>query len=555
MPLNKSSFYLLLCMGLFVSVEPAIAEPVAVLAVNQVRQAAGLEPLEEAQPLNDAALAHALYLRRYMPPGSELQASAHEERSGLAEFSGRFAPDRALRFAYPHSQVTENVSMGNPDIKASIDDLMSAIYHRFAFLDFSIDEIGAANVAQRYVFNMGKRKLAQTCLQQPEAAKPIRPFNCLGTRIKSASIDKMCANLPLRAKFDQPFSSRCADGTLLDRRYMEQVCQTPPEQAILKGSGRYYSLCPGGKPIDARWFDALCAAPPTEAAYAHSGRIYQICTPEVPVYAEWFEQYCASVDESDRYPDTGGYYEMCGNGFHISSEYYDQLEHEKWLSQPLSVVWPADGVTGIKPVFYSEEPHPTPDLAMTGYPISIQFNPGLVDSAIITGFSLERFEADDISDWHAVQDFRSIDQRNDINQRFTALEFAWFPLQRLEWGAKYRYRIDALVDGVVRQFKAEFETDRLNLPVYKIYGGQNSMVAAARHFVLYRPPDSYDSLPFQGVSLRYRNHPFVEANVIDSNTVEIRAGGRGCSPVILSTRLGEEIQINFCSKAKWLNLF
>lgn len=555
MPFIKTSSFLFLLSAFILSTQLVVAGPVAVSAVNEVRQLTGLQKLTDSQPLSEAALAHALYLQRYISPGSEQQASAHEERSGLAEFSGQFAPDRALIFGYPHSQVTENVSIGNPGIKASVDDLMSAIYHRFAFLDFSIDEIGAANASQRYVFNMGKRNLAQTCLQQPEAAKPVRPFSCLGTPVKSSSIEHLCTNLPAQAKFDQPFGGRCANGNLLNRRYMEQVCQSPPEEALLKGSGRYYNLCSNTKAIDARWFDALCAAPPAAAAYTNSGRVYNICSPEVSVHAEWFEQYCASVAESDRYLGSGAYYEMCGNGFHVSSEYYDQLAEERLLAQPLAVVWPASGVADIKPVFYSEEPHPTPDLAMTGYPVSIQFNPRWVKSAVITGFSLERFEADDISDWHGVQAVRSIDQRNDINQRFTALEFAWFPLQRLEWGTKYRYRIDALVDGKAMEFSAAFETSKLNLPVYTTHGGQDSIAVASRHFVLYRPPDSYDALPFQGVSLQYRNRPFVEANVIDSNTVEINAGGRGCSPVLLSTRLGEEIEIDFCSKRKWLNLF
>lgn len=555
MPFIKTSFYLLLFSSLILSAEVVLAGPVAVSAVNEVRQQAGLQELTVSEALNEAALAHALYLQRYVSPGAEQQAAAHEERSGLAEFSGHFAPDRALRFGYPHSQVTENVSLGNPDIKSSVDDLMSAIYHRFGFLDFSIDELGAANASQRYVFNMGKRSLAQTCLQQPEAAKPVKPFNCLGTPVKSSSIEQMCASLPAQALFDQPFSSRCANGNLLDRRYMEQICQSPPAQALLKGSGRYYSLCANGKPIDAGWFDALCAAPPAAAAYTNSGRVYKICSPEVSVYAEWFEQYCASVAEPDQYLGSGAYYEICENGFQISSEYYDQLVAERLLAQPLAVIWPANGVTGIKPVFYSEEPHPTPDLAMTGYPVSIQFNPRWVDSAVITGFSLEKYQPDEVSDWQPIQALRRIDQRNDINQRFSALQFAWFPLQRLEWGARYRYRIDALLDGIVKQFDAKFETTKLDLPVYRTEGGQRSLEVSSRHFVLYRPPDTYDALPFQGVNLRYRNRPFVEAKVIDSNTVEIRAGGRGCSPVMLSTRLGEEIEIGFCSKTKWLNLF
>jgi len=545
--------HLLLCLLLPACV-PLAADPLAVSAVNEMRQAAGLQLLTESAPLTEAAAAHAVYLQRYMPPGSEQQASAHEERAGLPEFSGYLAPDRAVRFGYPHAQVLENVSLGNPDIRSSVADLMSAIYHRFAFLDFSVDEIGAASVAQRYVYNMGHRGLAQTCQSQVDAAKPARAYNCLGTRMNQADFEAMCRAIPAEALFEQPFNGRCSNGKLLNRNYMAQVCNAPSGAAKFKGSGRYYPLCENGNKIDAGWFDRLCAAPPEAARYEHSASVYKICQPERKVHADWFESYCANLPESVRYTASGRYYDVCENGFQISSEYYQALQNETLAAQPEAVLWPVNGVR-VKPVFYSEEPHPTPDLPMTGYPVSIQFNPQKVESAVITVFLLERYQPDALSDWKPLSDIRRIDRLNDVNQRFSELEFAWFPLQRLAWGARYRYRIEALLDGVAQSFASEFETTRLDVPVYTLEGGVPAVQVATKRFVLYRPPDSYDATPFQGINLRYRNRPYVEANVIDANTVEITAGGRGCSPVYLSTRLEEEIRIDFCKQRKWLNLF
>ena len=129
----------------------------AVGDVNTIRSLAGLPDLTHSVELTNAAQAHARYLQRYAPSGRGLVGSAHEQRKGLPEFTGRLAADRAHYFGYPHSQVTENVSLGDATAQESISNLMSAIYHRFAFLDPLIDENGAAQAGRNYVFNMGRK--------------------------------------------------------------------------------------------------------------------------------------------------------------------------------------------------------------------------------------------------------------------------------------------------------------------------------------------------------------------------------------------------------------
>jgi len=537
----------------------ACASGSAIDDVNTMRRAAGLSLLTPSEELQKAAEAHALYLSRYMQPGSGSQVSAHEEHEGLPEFTGKLAAERAQHFGYSHSVVLENVSLGNLSLDESISSLMSAIYHRFAFLDLQIDEIGIAQAGRRYVFDMGRKDLTQTCTEQVEGARILPPYNCLGQKMKSSAYSALCENLPAEAIHSPPFPSRCANGALLNNAFMQKVCEQPPEGAILKGAGRYYDACNNGLRISARWFEHACESTHPDVIYQHTGRSYNICSAAVPVHANWYQSFCANLPDEMLDTDSGRYYSVCRNGFQIRSEYFDEMNSAVMEKHPVAVLWPADGISNIQPVFYDEEPHPTPDLAMTGYPISIQFNPQMVDSVAIMGFELEREDTSSNSGWQRVSEIRLIDELMDINGKFTSHQFAWFPLRRLKWGAHYRYHIDVLLDGAFRRFTASFETTSLPAPVYEVSGEVNRVSVAENHFMLYREPDAYDNSPFKDVGLRYRDRPFVDIEVVDTNTIEINAGGSSCAPVLLSTRLNEEIYIDFCQNGKglsrWKRLF
>ena len=520
----------------------------AVDDVNAVRRLAALPELSSSVELTNAAQAHARYLQRYSPSGRGLIGSAHEQRKGLPEFTGHLAADRALYFGYPHSQVTENVSLGNDSIQESISILMSAIYHRFAFLDPLVDEIGAAQAGRSYVFNMGKKQLSQICLNQPEVARMMPPHSCKGQLMKHSAYLELCANLPREARYMPPYPYRCPDGSLLREEVMQAVCANPPAGAELKGAGRYYDMCDNGLKLSAKWLNRVCGNSQSAAHYPYSGASYSICPEEVPVYAEWYENMCDTLPDSEREQGSGTYYDFCSNGFEIKSEFYDGLEQEALQALPEAVLWPADDAVSIQPVFYNEDPHPTPDLLMTGYPVSIQFNPRQVQDVSIMGFTLERKQDTESGKWEAVEGVRQIDHLTDINGEFTPYQFAWFPLQRLKWSSEYRYRVDALVDGGFKRYSARFRTTDLPVPLYEVDAESNTVRVQENHFIIYREPDSYDMEPFRSVDLNYRGRPYIDVNVIDTNTVEVQAGGSGCAPIVLNTRLQEPIYIEFCAR-------
>lgn len=131
--------------------------------LNQLRRATGLIPLQREPILETGAQNHAKYL-------IENDQLRHEQRTTDKNFTGLTSADRAIYTGYRSNFVTENISTDNRDYKASIDTLFSAIYHRFAFLDFQIDQIGIGilqNPTQRskiaYVYNMGLSSIHTLC--------------------------------------------------------------------------------------------------------------------------------------------------------------------------------------------------------------------------------------------------------------------------------------------------------------------------------------------------------------------------------------------------------
>jgi len=131
--------------------------------LNEIRQAMGMSMLSENEKLDRAAQAHADYLIIN-------NASAHEEIPGLPGFTGVSPMERALKAGYDSSYVSENLSTKNHSGVTSVNGLFSAIYHRFGFLDLSIDQLGlgaAQNASDSrksaFVYLMGNSELEHLC--------------------------------------------------------------------------------------------------------------------------------------------------------------------------------------------------------------------------------------------------------------------------------------------------------------------------------------------------------------------------------------------------------
>jgi len=132
----------------------------AVGYVNDWREASGLPRLKSNGYLKRAALNHSRYRTRYK--------TGHYEREGDRGFTGKVPSDRAIYVGYPLRYASENIAEA-PTAQSGVESLMTAIYHRFGFLNYSIDEMGMARAPIKghpnsiYTFVMGNSLLAKEC--------------------------------------------------------------------------------------------------------------------------------------------------------------------------------------------------------------------------------------------------------------------------------------------------------------------------------------------------------------------------------------------------------
>ncbi len=168
----------------------------ALIYLNQLRQRAGMIPFNKQDNLTASAANHANYLKLN-------QATGHAEFSGNNGYSGDYASDRAIATGYSSRTVSENISAHSEvtTAKESIDNLMSAIYHRFGFLDLETDEIGIgyiSDTADIFVYNMGVSGLRTLCDGSSYiGTESYYPNICADSsfRIKASDYEQVLSNL------------------------------------------------------------------------------------------------------------------------------------------------------------------------------------------------------------------------------------------------------------------------------------------------------------------------------------------------------------------------
>jgi len=292
----------------------------AIAYLNSIRQEAGLIKLTSDTSLGKAAVSHAKYLLAQQKYG-------HYEKKGHRGYTGRTPSQRALHAGYLSRAVMENVSVNAKNYQRSIDTLLSAIYHRFVFLNFDKNEMGAGSIIG------GKHR-----------------------KIISAFV-------------------------------------------YLLGSSKISRLCQTASPLE-----------------------------------------------------NGIFYikDLCSDDIHIVPQCrYEQARQAVRRENSPLVLFPYPGEKGVPTVFYTEHPHPLPGSKMSGYPISVQFNP-----AFYTEVRLKKFRLYDAGG-KRVTKVKIITFRNDVNHRFTPLQFALMPLKRLRHAERYQVEFEAVADGerVVRHWK------------------------------------------------------------------------------------------------------
>jgi hypothetical protein len=502
--------------------------------LNKLRVQAGMTTLQQQPALSRAAQNHADYLANsHWRDALQPLHSAHTEEPGGIFFTGENVAQRVQYAGYPHDAVLENVSQGYADLQidTAIDGLMGAIYHRFTFLDFAVDEIGVGAADGVQVFELGRSDLRGLCTDSSDEALFTAPVYCLDRLVNGSYHDKLCRQIPPRALYQEPWHESCSDGSRLDAGYMQKFCLQPPASALMKGAGRYYNLCDGRRKIRKSWFDTLCANPPAAARYAQSGRYYTICESKTRVSENWYREACSQTPETARYRESGSYQMFCSNTPQkVRPEYMQQQLSGKQLQNPELVLWPADGATQIPPAFFEEDPDPLPDFSVSGYPLSIQVNPAVVKKASLVSFMLYRKSGDE---WGSVDVLPPMNKENDPNGHFSKHQFALFPVARLQWKSYYKAVVEMKLDGERRRVEWSFTTRDPGAELIDL-SAKNGLrtLNVNQDYILYWPVRHGAHRPATSeVRTRYLQGADMQLTVIDPDTVKLRVQAEVCAKV------------------------
>jgi len=373
--------------------DDAIIIPVSAYEyLNTLRKQAGMAELKTNDILNRAASNHANYC-------VQNRVGGHFEMKSGEGYTGHDHIARTIAAGYNSRSTGENVSvhLGVANDKASVDGLMSAIYHRFGFLNLEYDEIGIGKINKQdftsYVYNLG-----------------------------SSEKTKLCRN----KNFNQ--------------------------------SGKYYNSV------------------------------------------------CNDIE------------------FRVSAHDFEKVINHAMQKNPAIVLWPPANSIGVSPAFYEESPDPLPEHGVSGYPVSIEFNPAFFaeQAPVVT-----RFDLIDVETGASIEIIKRIDKASDLNHKFTDYQHAIFPLQRLEWGSEYRVQLSYLENDENKNMEWSFTTRELGVPLYTVI--ENNTVIREKEgssFVVYLPPKhSNDTVMAYGS--QYHGFSLLEVQLIDGNTLIIKSIGKG----------------------------
>jgi hypothetical protein len=256
--------------------------------------------------------------------------------------------------------------------------------------------------------------------------------------------------------------------------------------------------------------------------------------------------WCIKPPDAALFTPPGTYVLLCPGGARLKADAVETQRARLTLANPAWVLWPPPGYDRTPPAFFQETPDPLPDLDVSGYPVSIQFNRMKVKSAIPRAFRLGAVASDGTE--RPVTALRRLDQRADPHRLFGALDFAWFPLERLTWNTSYRVAAEFWVDGQRREFAWEFRTRDPGLPVITVSGAQAQLaLPAGVEHALYLPPTA--RVPrIQSFRWTTYGKAQLEADGLDPNTLRVRLSGPPCAKAELALPGGHVVRLHVASR-------
>ena len=205
---------------------------------------------------------------------------------------------------------------------------------------------------------------------------------------------------------------------------------------------------------------------------------------------------------------------VCANSQNpISQSTYLNSKDEIRMKNAKVVCYPYNGQKSVLPVFYNESPDPLPGYKVSGYPVSIQFNPVHFGNKNIKMNAFKLYDAHG----RVFEKTRILTWENDPNRRFKKGQFALMPLKRLEYGMTYTAVFEARINGEKYTKKWSFTTKSFKNKLYRITKKNETLdVAPNSTVVLYFVPTSRNDL--------FRHYTYrggLKVSFIDQNTLKV----------------------------------
>ena len=211
------------------------------------------------------------------------------------------------------------------------------------------------------------------------------------------------------------------------------------------------------------------------------------------------------------YEGAGRYWKSCKESSHRikDREYLKALNYAK-QSNPDIILYPYDGQKEVPPAFYSEIPDPLPDHDVSGFPISVTFNDYFFKEVILISF--------DLFDQHDnIVNAYLMDKNNDPYQRFSANQFAIFPLKRLEYNQQYHAELVYEYKEKIKNISWSFGTTYIKEKLYTIEKSFDKITLETKksYVIYFRPLNPHDLI----TNMQFPAD--VDVQFIDNNTIKL----------------------------------
>lgn len=198
-------------------------------------------------------------------------------------------------------------------------------------------------------------------------------------------------------------------------------------------------------------------------------------------------------------------------------------KYENWTSPKADIVKFPHKFPALA-YFSGENPDPFPSCKITANPVSIEFSPKF------NGIKMVDFEL--FKSGEKLKNTKIITSKNDINSKFSQLQFALFSLDVLEFDTKYNVVFSYLQDGKLKKQSWEFRTKTPQNEYFEVSGDEILEVEADKTYEIFlRPKNCNDILTKFSYSGDFATKPQIEQSAV--NTLSFKTSGLKGSEIIL----------------------